>query len=160
MSRFVVDSNVVSEIVRPRPEPRVAAFLNERSDLWLSAIVFHELAYGVARLALGARVEVLNNYIEQMKRRFHGRIVAIDVHLAEVAGRLRGAEFETRAHRADPRLVHRCDGDRQGRDADHAEYQALPGVGLSSGEPMEGLAILADRVERRVAAGPDAGEGR
>lgn len=92
MSRFVVDSNVVSEIVRPRPEPRVAAFLNERSDLWLSAIVFHELAYGVARLALGARVEVLNNYIEQMKRRFHGRIVAIDVHLAEVAGRLRGAE--------------------------------------------------------------------
>jgi hypothetical protein len=39
-----------------------------------------------------ARVEVLNNYIEQMKRRFHGRIVAIDVHLAEVAGRLRGAE--------------------------------------------------------------------
>ncbi len=92
MSRFVIDSNVVSEIVRPRPEPRVAAFLNERSDLWLSAIVFHELAYGVARLAQGARVEALNNYIEQMKRRFHGRIVAIDVHLAEVAGRLRGAE--------------------------------------------------------------------
>jgi predicted nucleic acid-binding protein len=92
MSRFVIDSNVVSEIVRPRPEPRVAAFLKERSDLWLSAIVFHELAYGVARLAQGARVEVLNNYIEQMKRRFHGRIVAIDLHLAEVAGRLRGAE--------------------------------------------------------------------
>ncbi len=92
MSRFVIDSNVVSEILRPRPEPRVAAFLNERPDLWLSAIVFHELAYGVARLARGARVEVLNNYIEQMKRRFHGRIVAIDARLAEVAGRLRGAE--------------------------------------------------------------------
>jgi toxin FitB len=92
VSRFVIDSNVVSEIVRPRPEPRVAAFLSERSDLWLSAIVFHELAYGVARLAHSARVEVLNDYIEQMKRRFHGRIVAIDVHLAEVAGRLRGAE--------------------------------------------------------------------
>ena len=91
MSRFVIDSNVVSEIVRPRPEPRVAAFLGERSDLWLSAIVFHELAYGVAGLAHGARVEVLNNYIEQMKRRFHGRVVAIDVQLAEVAGRLRGA---------------------------------------------------------------------
>jgi toxin FitB len=92
MSRFVIDSNVVSEIVRPRPEPRVAAFLNERSDLWLSAIVFHELGYGVSRLAHGARVEVLSNFIEQMKRRFHGRIVAIDTHLAEIAGRLRGAE--------------------------------------------------------------------
>lgn len=92
MSRFVIDSNVVSEIVRPRPEPRVIAFLKERSDLWLSAIVFHELAYGVARLASGARVEALDNYIEQMKQRFPGRIVAIDVRLAEAAGRLRCAE--------------------------------------------------------------------
>ncbi len=50
------------------------------------------MAYGVARLAHGARVEVLSHYIEQVKRRFHGRIVAIDVQLAEVAGRLRGAE--------------------------------------------------------------------
>jgi toxin FitB len=92
LSGFVIDSNVISEIVRPRPEPRIAAFLRERSDLWLSAIVFHELAYGVARLARGARIEVLHGFVEEMKMRFHGRIVAVDVQLAELAGQLRGAE--------------------------------------------------------------------
>jgi predicted nucleic acid-binding protein len=92
LSRFVIDSNVVSEIVRPRPEPRVAAFLNERSDLWISAIVFHELADGVARLGHGARAEVITNFIGHMKQRFQGRVVVIDTHLAEIAGRLRGAE--------------------------------------------------------------------
>lgn len=92
MSGFVVDSNVVSEIVRPRPEPRVAAFLSGRSDLWVSVIVFHELAYGVARLAPTSRIEFLTGFIESMKQRFDGRIVAIDLGLAEIAGRLRGAE--------------------------------------------------------------------
>ena len=92
MSRFVIDSNVLSEIVRPRPEPRVTAFLSDRSDLWVSAIVFHELAYGVARLAPTSRIEFLNAFIESMKERFQGRIVAVDVRLAEIAGRLRGAE--------------------------------------------------------------------
>jgi toxin FitB len=92
VSGFVVDSNVVSEIVRPRPEPRVTAFLRGRSDLWVSSIVFHELAYGVARLVATARVELLTGFIESMKQRFHGRIVAVDMRVAEVAGRLRGAE--------------------------------------------------------------------
>ncbi len=92
MSRFVIDSNVLSEIVRPRPEPRVTAFLSDRSDLWISAIVFHELAYGVARLAPTSRIEFLNAFIESMKERFQGRIVAVDVRLAEIAGRLRGTE--------------------------------------------------------------------
>jgi toxin FitB len=92
VSGFVVDSNVESEIVRPRPEPRVTAFLRARSDLWVSAIVFHELAYSVARLAATARVEFLTGFIESMKQRFHGRIVAVDAPLADIAGRLRGAE--------------------------------------------------------------------
>ena len=41
---------------------------------------------------LAARIEFLTGFIESMKQRFHGRIVAVDVRLAEIAGRLRGSE--------------------------------------------------------------------
>ena len=43
-------------------------------------------------LLMALRVEFLDSFIEQMKWRFQGRIVAVDAQLAEVAGRMRGAE--------------------------------------------------------------------
>ena len=55
MIGYLLDTNVISEIMRTAPHPGVVAFLSEREDLWLSSIVIHELEYGVRRMPQGRR---------------------------------------------------------------------------------------------------------
>ena len=43
MTGFLPDTNVVSEMIKPAPDPRVTGFLRERHDrLWLSVVVLYE----------------------------------------------------------------------------------------------------------------------
>ncbi len=55
MSGFLLDINVVYEIVKPSPERRVSKFLTDPSDLWLSVIVQHEITFGTGSLRQGQR---------------------------------------------------------------------------------------------------------
>ncbi|MYC95326.1 MAG: type II toxin-antitoxin system VapC family toxin [Caldilineaceae bacterium SB0661_bin_32] len=68
MNGYLLDTNVVSEIVRSAPDSQVLSFLAEQEVLWLSAIVLHELEYGLNLLSPGRRREDLRNalsaYIE------------------------------------------------------------------------------------------------
>ena len=54
---MVLDTNVVSELMRPEPDANVLAWLNNQpaDTLWLSSVVVSELLYGVARLPDGKR---------------------------------------------------------------------------------------------------------
>src|SRR5689334_16544578 len=65
--RFLLDTNVLSEALRPRPDPRVMEHLknNERA-LCTTAIVWHELRYGAERLAPGARRDHLFKYLDEV----------------------------------------------------------------------------------------------
>ena len=68
MNGYLLDTNVVSEIVKTAPDSQVLSFLAEQEELWLSAIVLHELEYGLNLLPPGRRREDLRNalsaYIE------------------------------------------------------------------------------------------------
>jgi predicted nucleic acid-binding protein len=89
MSSIVLDTNVISELVRLTPEPRVVAFLASVEDPIVSAIVFHELAYGAERLRDPSKRMKLDLFLEGAKAMYEGRIVVVDLALAELAGRLR-----------------------------------------------------------------------
>ena len=89
MTAFLVDTNVVSELVRPSPDPRVMKFLVAEADLWLSVVTLHELAYGAERVKDSARRHRLTAWIEALKQRFRERLIAIDAAIAEQAGRAR-----------------------------------------------------------------------
>ena len=54
---WLIDTNVVSEMMRPRPEPRVAAFLDaiEAEGIGLASITVWEVLDGIGRLAPGQR---------------------------------------------------------------------------------------------------------
>ena len=54
---WLIDTNVVSEMMRPRPEPRVAAFLDaiEAEGIGLASITVWEVLDGIGRLAPGRR---------------------------------------------------------------------------------------------------------
>jgi predicted nucleic acid-binding protein len=85
----LLDTDVLSELVRARPDPRVAAFVAGVTSPLISVLTLHELTYGAAHSADPARRERLMAWIDTVRRRFEGRI--IDVDAAEIAGRLRAA---------------------------------------------------------------------
>jgi predicted nucleic acid-binding protein len=90
VTAFLLDTNVVSELVKPAPSARVLSFLSREADLSISVITLHELAYGAARMADPGRRLRLTNWLASIKVQFLGRIIAVDGAIAEIAGEMRG----------------------------------------------------------------------
>ena len=75
---WLIDTNVVSEMMRPRPEPRVAAFLDSIADegLGLASITVWEVLDGIGRLAPGRRRRGLaDRFHDLLDELFEDRIV-------------------------------------------------------------------------------------
>ncbi len=47
VTKYLLDTNVVSEMTKSEPNPSVLAFLNESADLWLASKVVHVLEFGL-----------------------------------------------------------------------------------------------------------------
>ena len=64
---FLLDTNVVSEPLRPEPNPLIMRRLREHEgEAAIPALVWHELRFGCARLARSARKRVIERYIEDV----------------------------------------------------------------------------------------------
>lgn len=88
---FLLDTNVVSEWSRPRPEPRVVAWLAEVDEdrVYLSVMSLVELRYGVDRLADDARRRRLAAWLsDDLAARFVGRLLDVTAPVAQVSGAL------------------------------------------------------------------------
>ncbi len=82
---IVLDTNVVSELMRPKPEPTVLVWLDAQrpGDLWLNSVVAAELMFGVARLPEGSRKQQLAQAVSAMlEQDFAGRILPFDLAAA------------------------------------------------------------------------------
>ena len=81
---ILVDTNVLSELTRPTPEPRVIAWLavNEPA-LALPTIALAELRYGITRLPDGRRRLGLLRLWQAIRSQFRGRIFSFDERAAE-----------------------------------------------------------------------------
>ena len=78
---IVLDTNVVSELLRPIPEPRVEAWLAAQNgaQIYLSAVSEAELRRGVGLLPAGRRRASLADAIEAiLTRDFAGRVLPFD----------------------------------------------------------------------------------
>ena len=75
---WLIDTNVVSEMMRPRPQPRVAAFLDSIADegLGLASVTVWEMLDGIGRLDPGRRRSGLaDRFQDLLDKLFEGRIV-------------------------------------------------------------------------------------
>lgn len=89
MTAYLLDTNVVSELTRDAPHPRVIAFLAGRNEVWLSAILMHELAYGLQLLPPGDRSRRLRAMLSEIVSKYEDRILPLDREAAEWAARFR-----------------------------------------------------------------------
>lgn len=100
MSGFLLDTNVVSELVRPRPDANVAGWVDKTDQdlLYLSVLTLGEIRKGIASVADASRRAVLDSWFNaDLLSRFHGRIVPIDAAVADRWGRIT-AEAISRRH--------------------------------------------------------------
>lgn len=86
---ILLDTNVLSEALKPAPAPQVVAWLDARfTDCAISALTVFELAAGVSMMAKGRRRDVLSQAIRRVIQRFAERTYSFDVAAAHAAADL------------------------------------------------------------------------
>ena len=91
---WLLDTCVVSELVRPRPKTSVVSWVLERDEdeLFLSVITIGELEKGIARLPDSPKRVALAQWVRrELADRFRDRLLAVDAGVAARWGALVGA---------------------------------------------------------------------
>lgn len=86
---FLLDTNVVSEWVKPYPDTGVTAWLAQADEdrVFLSVVTLAELRYGIERLPAGRRRRKLDTWLRQeVPQRFGKRVLPISGGIADAWG--------------------------------------------------------------------------
>ncbi len=86
---FLIDTNVVSEWVRPRPDPNVVSWLADADEdrVFISVASFAEIRRGIEVMPAGRQRERLAAWLaDELPARFEDRILGIDRRIAEIWG--------------------------------------------------------------------------
>lgn len=89
--RYLLDTSVLTEPARPRPDAGVLAWLEARPalELAISVLTLGEIENGVQLLPPGPKRERLEEWLAaELPRQFTGRILAVDVRVSREWGRL------------------------------------------------------------------------
>lgn len=89
--RTLLDTNVVSEAMSKRADPRVLRWLDalDPDDAWLSAMTVGEIERGIQRIPESRRRRQLETWLEEdILVRFEGRILPLDTDAFRAWGRL------------------------------------------------------------------------
>lgn len=100
---IVLDTNVVSDAMRPEPDATVIAWLNEQAaqTLYLSSVTLAELLFGIRALPAGKRKNMLDRALTELLELFKGRVLPFDTDAARryadlaVTARNNGRGFPT-----------------------------------------------------------------
>ncbi len=88
---FLLDTNVVSEWTKPRPNAGIVEWLArvEEDEVFLSVVTFAEIRHGIDRLPAGERRRRLDEWLRNdLALRFEGRIIGVDGAIADEWGRM------------------------------------------------------------------------
>ncbi len=88
---YLIDTNVLSELKKRQPHPRVVQWFDERpaSALYLSVLTMGELRKGIEAIPDQARRLRFLDWLEiDLPQYFAGRILAVDTRIADRWGRL------------------------------------------------------------------------
>jgi toxin FitB len=86
---FLLDTNFLSEALRPQPDARAMAWMTQAREehLFISVVTLAELHFGVERLPIGARRDRLGRWLaEELAPRFETRTFPVDPETARIWG--------------------------------------------------------------------------
>ena len=89
MTGYLLDTNVISELTRDTPDPRVIDFLAERDDVWASSVLIHEVEYGARLLPQASRRNRLPTMQAAILSGYAHHVLPLDEAGAEWAAELR-----------------------------------------------------------------------
>src|SRR4051812_2533265 len=87
---FLLDTNTIAELEKPRPDPGVVNWFESVDwlDLHLSVITIGEVWKGIAELSDGRKRRALEAMFDSLPDRFHGRIFTVDLSIAVAFGEI------------------------------------------------------------------------
>lgn len=100
---IVLDTNVVSEVMKPAADPAVRSWLNEQvaETLYLASVTLAELLFGIGALPDGRRKKALAEMLDGVLELFGDRVLPFDIGAARyyaglaVTARAAGKGFPT-----------------------------------------------------------------
>jgi predicted nucleic acid-binding protein len=89
---FLVETNVASEMVKPKPHPDVVRWIAaaDESLLYLSVLTLGEIRRGIASRPGAARRVKLESWFNELINRFSSRILPVDLAVCDRWGQLAG----------------------------------------------------------------------
>ena len=139
MKTCLIDTNVISELVRPKPNQNVTAFLLSLESAALSIISLHEIQYGIGLLPAGQRRAELEHRMARLLSEYRDAIIPVDEPEAAYA-----ASFRVQARRQG-RTLHLADSLIAGTASAHNMLIAtqntgdFEGIGVELINPWEDL---------------------
>jgi len=110
LSGFLIDTNVVSESMRPEMDPRVAAWITRQlpTDIFLSTTTVAELRAGIERLPSSRKRRSLDDWCNRLvNEMFLGQVLSFDLAAALAYGEVVAKARRTGrpAHVADAQIA-------------------------------------------------------
>ena len=91
--KYLLDTCVISELIKSKPDENLISWLNcqKESSLYLSLLTFGEIEKGIEKASDQIRKQILRLWVEDdLKKCFEGRIIPIDFSIAVEWGRIQG----------------------------------------------------------------------
>ena len=90
--KYLLDTCILSETVRPRPDERVLRWFQttDRTLMYTPAVVIGEIRKGIVRMPQGLRRNLLEGWLERYRVNYVQRIVSFDADVAHSWGTLVG----------------------------------------------------------------------
>lgn len=96
MTRYLLDTNIISNVTKPRPSESLVAWLSEQADedLFIASLTVAEIWFGVLEKPAGKKRAQLERWFagpEGPQSLFAGRVLAFDEHAGLIWARLMAA---------------------------------------------------------------------
>lgn len=90
---YLIDTCVVSELIKDKPDRRVAKWIDgsDEDSLYLSVLTLGEIQKGIAKLGAGARKSLLQKWLDSdLRQRFLRRVLPVSEEVALAWGNIQG----------------------------------------------------------------------
>ena len=92
--RYLLDTCVISEIIKPQPYENVISWMRSTNEdsLYLSVLTFGEIEKDIEKALDATKKRRLKQWVEEdLKKRFDGRIIPVDLNISVKWGEVQGA---------------------------------------------------------------------